>query len=115
MGDVARVVGVHCSTVSRVLGGKGSRGRIAPATQERIRQAARQLGYVAKPPVLLRRAVVELPVAELLRGGQTELPGGCQAVEPEPTVEAVPAPEPVLLRRSVVELPVAELLGGDCT
>ena len=27
MGDIARAVGVHCSTVSRVLGGKGVRGR----------------------------------------------------------------------------------------
>ena len=58
MEDVAKAVGVHCSTVSRVLAGKGGKGRIAPATQERIRLVARQLGYVAKPPVLLRKAVV---------------------------------------------------------
>jgi DNA-binding LacI/PurR family transcriptional regulator len=32
MGDVAKAVGVNCSTVSKVLAGKGGKGRIALAT-----------------------------------------------------------------------------------
>ncbi len=96
MGDVAEAVGVHCSTVSRVLGGKGGRGRIAPATQERIRLAARQLGYVAKPPVLLRRSVVELPCAELLQE--------VQAVEP---VVLPPVAQPAVIAEPVVQPPPA--------
>jgi DNA-binding LacI/PurR family transcriptional regulator len=42
--DVARRAGVSQSTVSLVLSGKGA-GRVSEATQERVRQAARQLGY----------------------------------------------------------------------
>jgi DNA-binding LacI/PurR family transcriptional regulator len=41
--DVARLAGVHPSTVSRVLGGGQVRAR--PETFERIRESARQLGY----------------------------------------------------------------------
>ncbi len=42
--DVARRAGVSQSTVSLVFSGKGA-GRVSEATQERVRQAARQLGY----------------------------------------------------------------------
>jgi len=42
--DVARHAGVSQSTVSLVFSGKG-RGRVSEATQERVRSAARQLGY----------------------------------------------------------------------
>ena len=42
--DVARRAGVSQSTVSLVLSGKGE-GRVSEATQERVRQCARELGY----------------------------------------------------------------------
>jgi DNA-binding LacI/PurR family transcriptional regulator len=42
--DVARCAGVSQSTVSLVFSGKG-RGRVSEATQERVRQCARELGY----------------------------------------------------------------------
>ncbi|MFF2652304.1 LacI family DNA-binding transcriptional regulator [Streptomyces sp. NPDC058045] len=42
--DVARIAGVSQAAVSLVLGGKW-RGRVAPATAERVRGAARELGY----------------------------------------------------------------------
>jgi DNA-binding LacI/PurR family transcriptional regulator len=42
--DVARHAGVSQSTVSLVFSGKGH-GRVSEATQERVRRAARELGY----------------------------------------------------------------------
>jgi DNA-binding LacI/PurR family transcriptional regulator len=42
--DVARRAGVSQSTVSLVFSGKGQ-GRVSQATQERVRQCARELGY----------------------------------------------------------------------
>jgi DNA-binding LacI/PurR family transcriptional regulator len=42
--DVARHAGVSQSTVSLVFSGKGA-GRVSEATQERVRRAARELGY----------------------------------------------------------------------
>ncbi|MEU6392147.1 LacI family DNA-binding transcriptional regulator [Streptomyces sp. NPDC046939] len=42
--DVARAAGVSQAAVSLVLGDKW-RGRVAPATAERVREAARELGY----------------------------------------------------------------------
>jgi DNA-binding LacI/PurR family transcriptional regulator len=42
--DVARHAGVSQSTVSLVFSGKGS-GRVSEATQDRVRRAARELGY----------------------------------------------------------------------
>ena len=42
--DVARCAGVSQSTVSLVFSGKG-RGRVSEATQERVRECARELGY----------------------------------------------------------------------
>ncbi|MEI6563455.1 MAG: LacI family DNA-binding transcriptional regulator [bacterium] len=48
--SVARAAGGDKSTVSRVLAGKARQGRICPTTQERIRTAARQLGYTRWRP-----------------------------------------------------------------
>lgn len=47
--DIAQIAGVSVSTVSRALSGKG---RISPATRERIRKMAEELGY--QPNVLAR-------------------------------------------------------------
>lgn len=44
--DVARRAGVAPSTVSNVLNGRAGALRIADATAERVRQAARELGYI---------------------------------------------------------------------
>ena len=44
--DVARRAGVAPSTVSNVLNGRASALRIADATAERVRSAARELGYI---------------------------------------------------------------------
>ncbi|MFF9623601.1 LacI family DNA-binding transcriptional regulator [Streptomyces griseosporeus] len=44
-GDVARVAGVSRATVSYVLNNTES-GRVSEATRQRVREAARQLGYV---------------------------------------------------------------------
>ena len=43
--DVARAVGLHESTVSRILNGQASDGRIRPETEERVKAAAQELGY----------------------------------------------------------------------
>lgn len=43
--DVARSVGVDVSTVSRVLNGHATVGRIAPETAQRVRLIAERLGY----------------------------------------------------------------------
>jgi DNA-binding LacI/PurR family transcriptional regulator len=44
--DIARTVGVSITTVSHALTG---RGRVSPATRERILQAAAEIGYTANP------------------------------------------------------------------
>lgn len=44
--EVADTVGLHVSTVSRALSGGG---RMAEATRERVRSAAREMGYVPDP------------------------------------------------------------------
>ncbi|TDQ55421.1 LacI family DNA-binding transcriptional regulator [Actinorugispora endophytica] len=46
MSDVARATGVHITTVSRAL--RGSEG-VGNATAERVRRAARELGYLPHP------------------------------------------------------------------
>jgi LacI family transcriptional regulator len=43
--DVARQAGVAQSTASAVLNGRAAEARIAPATQDRVRSAAVELGY----------------------------------------------------------------------
>ena len=52
--DVAARAGVSVGTVSKVLNG-GAAGQIAPATQERVRQAAQALAYA---PNMLAQALV---------------------------------------------------------
>ena len=54
--DVAELAGVAPSTVTIVLSDRGSELRIAPATQERVQRAAKQLGYY---PNRLIRGVLE--------------------------------------------------------
>lgn len=44
--DIARTVGVSITTVSHALSG---RGRVSPATRERILRAAQEIGYSANP------------------------------------------------------------------
>ena len=44
--DIARTIGVSITTVSHALTG---RGRVSPATRERILQAAAEIGYTANP------------------------------------------------------------------
>jgi len=46
--DVARAVGVHASTVSRVLNPRTA-GRVSDAVAKRVRAAAKRLGYAADP------------------------------------------------------------------
>lgn len=43
--DVAEAAGVHVSTVSRILNGQASQGRISVETEQRIRAVAETLGY----------------------------------------------------------------------
>ena len=59
--DVARAAGVDKSTVSRVLNGKAEKGRIAPATQNRVIAAARQLGYKLNPKAPVSYTHLTLP------------------------------------------------------
>ena len=67
--DVARVAGVAPSTVSLVLNGRGRDVKIAPATIERVRQAARDLNYIPNAAARsLRRGkshLIALLMAEL--------------------------------------------------
>ncbi len=46
IGDVARLAGVSNATVSRALSGRGS---VSPRTQEKVQEAARELGYAVSP------------------------------------------------------------------
>ncbi|MEI6516933.1 MAG: LacI family DNA-binding transcriptional regulator, partial [bacterium] len=58
--DVAQATGMSISAVSLVVNGKAGQRRISPTTQERIRTAARQLGYqpnLAARDIVLRRGV----------------------------------------------------------
>ncbi|WP_329391202.1 LacI family DNA-binding transcriptional regulator [Streptomyces sp. NBC_01716] len=45
--DIARITGVSQAAVSMVVSGKADEGGIAKATQEKVRAAMRELGYVA--------------------------------------------------------------------
>ena len=53
--DVAELAGVHPGTASRALDPR-LEGRIAAATAERVRAAARRLGYVPDPAARTLRA-----------------------------------------------------------
>lgn len=61
--EIARIAGVSQSTASMVLNSKGDYYRISPATQQRIFEVARQLGY--QPNISARR---------LRSGGEKVLP-----------------------------------------
>ena len=115
MKDVALAAGVDKSTVSRVLSGKGDQWRVCPATQNRIREVAHQLGYAPsslihfRPPAreLLKENVVGL-TGEMTAAAQTPKPE-IPAIEPVPSAEAVPEPAPVavsLPNVTVVETPI---------
>lgn len=61
--DIAKAAGVSQATVSLVVSGRSSEGGVAARTQERVRAAMADLGYVADP------------VAQSLRGGRSGLYG----------------------------------------
>lgn len=61
--DIARAAGVSQATVSLVVSGRSSEGGVSTRTQERVRAAMADLGYVADP------------VAQSLRGGRSGLYG----------------------------------------
>ena len=63
MRDVAMAVGVSQSTVSRILNDAPLRVPVAPATRDRVHEAARRLGYRPNP------------LARALRGAKTMLLG----------------------------------------
>lgn len=67
--DVAHAAGVAPSTVSLVLNGRGRDVKIAPATIERVRRAARDLNYIPNAAARsLRRGkshLIALLMAEL--------------------------------------------------
>ena len=44
--DVANALGMHKSTVSKALSGTGN---VSPGTRERVRVAAREIGYEPNP------------------------------------------------------------------
>lgn len=46
--DVARLAGVSLATVSHVMNGHAERLGFAPATAERVRAAAAEVGYVPR-------------------------------------------------------------------
>jgi len=66
--DVAQAAGVSAITVSRALNG----GSCSPATRERVRQAARQLGYQPNP------------AAQALASGKRKRAAGSDAHAPLP-------------------------------
>ncbi len=96
--DVARAAGVSVAAVSYTLSGKGSRYRIAPGTQDRIRVIASQLNY--QPDGLAREIRVSRRSPD--GSGQTVADKGRQiglviAVgSPASTLALIPAQEPVL-------------------
>ncbi|MBF1736783.1 MAG: LacI family DNA-binding transcriptional regulator, partial [Trueperella pyogenes] len=67
--DVARAAGVAPSTVSLVLNGRGPEVKIAPATIQRVQDAARELNYIPNAAARsLRRGssrLIALLMAEL--------------------------------------------------
>jgi DNA-binding LacI/PurR family transcriptional regulator len=64
--DVARAAGVSAATVSQILNGRGQ--RFSAPTQERVQQAARELGYQPSAAArMLARGASELVVALIPR------------------------------------------------
>lgn len=61
--DIAKAAGVSQATVSLVVSGRASQGGVSARTQERVRAAMSELGYVPNP------------AAQTLRGGRSGLLG----------------------------------------
>ena len=112
--DVARAAGVSQATVSLVLGDKW-RGRVSEATAERVRDAARELGY--RPNLAARNlrlgrtstALLVVPAltneffARVYTGAAPSPPSTASAWSstPPPTASAPPGtPSPPHARRS---------------
>jgi LacI family transcriptional regulator len=76
--EVAQHLGVNVGTVSRVLNGKAAQGRISDELAERIRRAARKLGYVPNASAQATRTGRFNCVALLLStiAGRSYLPHG---------------------------------------
>ena len=51
--EIANQLGLSPGTVSVVLNGRGDKGRISKATQKRVKDAAREMGY--QPNIYARR------------------------------------------------------------
>lgn len=78
--DVAGVAGSSVAAVSLVLNGKAEKARIKPATQERIRAAARRLGY--QPNQMARDIVLRRPYAGIRKPVAAGAPGeGLQGLQ----------------------------------
>lgn len=84
MDDVARRAGVSKAAVSFVLNGRAA-GRVAPATQARVRAAAEALGYVTHARARALRSghsdLVLLPMAEELTISHAEILGLARFVD----------------------------------
>jgi DNA-binding LacI/PurR family transcriptional regulator len=96
---VARAAGVDKSTVSRVLNGKAGKGRIAPATQNRVIAAARQLGYTLNPKALFTETQHQaIPAMQPTGSGLPSRQIGLilSPESPTATLAQIPALEPIL-------------------
>lgn len=71
--DVAMAAGSSVAAVSLVLNGKAGKARISPTTQDRIRAAARQLGY--QPNQTARNIVLRKPYAGIRKPAAAGTPG----------------------------------------
>jgi LacI family transcriptional regulator len=73
LSDVARRAGVSATTASYILNGRSDEMRIAPDTQERVRQAAADLKYRPNPSARSLRTATTRTVgviSDLVAGGQ---------------------------------------------
>lgn len=99
--DVARRAGVAPSTVSNVLNGRAEALRIADATAERVRRAARELGYIP-----------QASARSLRSGGSSTIGLMLAPLPPSPYVpivhEVVTAAIAVTQRRGKLVLPFAD-------
>jgi LacI family transcriptional regulator len=73
LSDVARLAGVSATTASYILNGRSAQMRIAPATEERVRQAATTLHYRPNPNARRLRTSTSRTIgviSDLVAGGQ---------------------------------------------